>query len=700
MRRLAYTFCWILIINLLVSISARSAVAQVPSDSSEIAAFIDNWLSVVDAELEIDETVFQDLIEAPLNLNTCTYEDLALLPWLDPLLIGSFLVYRKERGRIENIDELATIPRWTPADQAGILPFVRIDNLTIDSLTKEPARRKHSTRTTKIHLVQQYSRRLDLSRGFNPGEDSTAFAGSAASIFTRLSAQVGNHIKIRLVADKDAGEQFVWHPATSTYGFDHVSGSIELKQIGFVKHIVAGDFGINTGQGLLFWRPYGNRRGAYPTRDPIKKRSGLMMAASREENVFHRGLALKLNLLPSLSLLAFHSQRSLDATVSSQITSTGRGPALTSFFTSGLHRTPAEMAKKDRQREIVSGGELRLTTSRLSVGITGYRSKYRFPFEASDALYKRFAFSASQLKGMSFHGSFQTNSVYAFAELARSYPGAIATMGGLFIKPFDRFQLLMVGRYYSPRYYAFHGHAFGKQRTNPRNEKGLYVGFNLLITPRWTLSGYADYYKFIWLRFGMAQPDSGHEHFLRIRYTPRKWLALLWQYRGIFAEKNKTFSPDANKLLRLNEPVQTHSLRYQLDFTFSSRLSFRFRAEAKLSSSNLESHQGYAFAQDITYHFGDLTKLKFRFSQFDSDGGLATLYFYEHDIQYRYSVAAFTGKGARNFILFKHHLNNNLSVEAKFSITQYERFRTIGSGLDTFSGKKIRNMRAQLIWQF
>lgn len=682
----------------LIIISAGGATAQAPVDTSAYAVFIEDWLSALDDALEIDEAAFQhltDLVEAPLNLNTCTYEELASLPWLDPILIGSFLRYRKENGGIESLDELATIPQWTSQDQAGILPFVRVD-----STKQTPAHVKRTSRANNVHFVQQYSRRLDLSRGFKSSDDSLAFAGSPAALFTRLSVQVGAHLKARFVADKDPGERIAWQPTASTYGFDHVSGSIELKQFGFINRLVVGDYRINMGQGLLFWRPYSNQRGLYPTRDPLKQHAGILMAASREENVFHRGLALKLELLPALSLLAFHSRRSLDATLSTQITPFGLSPAMASFFTSGLHRTPAEMAKKDQQREVITGGELRLTTSRLQVGLTGYRSQYRYPFQASNALYKRFAFSASQLSGASIHTTFQTNTAYVFAELARSFPGAIATLGGLLLKPFDRFRLLMVGRYYSPRFYTFHGHAFGKRRGNPNNEKGLYLGFDLPVTPQWMISGYVDFYDFIWLRFGMTQPDAGHEYFLRVRYTPRKWLVLLWQYRGKHAEASKLFNPEPNRLVRLNYPVHTHSLRYQLDFIFSSRLSFRFRAEAKLSGSTGAHHQGYAFAQDIAYSFGDHTKLRFRFSQFDSDGGLTTLYFYEHDIQYRYAVTAFTGKGARNFILFKHHLNSNLSVEAKYSITRYERVRTTGSGLDTFAGKRLRDVRAQLIWQF
>ncbi len=697
MRSIANTCYWITLNGRLIIISAGSVAAQALPDSADVAYFIENWLSAVDLELEIDETTFQhlqDLMEVPLDLNTCTSEELAQLPWLDPVLIGSFLRYRKEKGFIAAVTELEKIPQWTSLDQAGILPFVRVDSTNSISEQRSGG---NLFRFRKTQEVQQYNRRLDLPRGYGLSRDSTGFKGSPGSLYTRISTQLGPHLKVRIVADKDAGESIAWQPATSTYGFDHISGAVEFKHSGIIRHIVIGDFGINLGQGLLFWRSHGNQRGLYPTRDPVKQHPGLMMTGSREENAFYRGFAVQLHPRRAFSVLAFHSRRTIDANLE---TSLATNIGISSFSTSGLHRTDGELAKKDQQREILTGGELRLTTHRLRLGIAGYASQYRFPFHPSDALYKRHAFSASQLKGVSIHGAFQTKTTYLFAELARSFPGAIATLAGLLLKATDKFRLLILGRSYSPRYYAFHGHAFGKQRAAPQNEKGFYLGFNLAITPRFTLSGYADHYRYIWLRFNMPQPYSGHEHQLRMEYTPRNWVSLLWQYRGNHAERSNAPNVISNKVIQFNEWVTTHAFRHQLDFEFSNRLSFRFRADAKLSTNKLQHFQGYAFAQDISYLPGEHTKLIFTFSQFDSDGGLTTLYFYENDIRYRYAVAAFTGKGARNFLLFKHQINNHLSVETRYAITRYERVRTIGSGLDSYSGKRLRDIHAQLIWQF
>ena len=47
----------------------------------------------------------------------------------------------------------------------------------------------------------------------------------------------------------------------------------------------------------------------------MKRLSGIQVKASREENAFYRGLAAQLHVLPPLSLLVFHSQRTLDATL-------------------------------------------------------------------------------------------------------------------------------------------------------------------------------------------------------------------------------------------------------------------------------------------------------------------------------------------------------------------------------------------------
>ncbi len=73
------------------------------------------------------------------------------------------------------------------------------------------------------------------------------------------------------------------------------------------------------------------------------------------------------------------------------------------------------------------------------------------------------------------------------------------------------------------------------------------------------------------------------------------------------------------------------------------------------------------------------------------------MYAFENDLRYQYSIRAFSGNGSRNFILLRKRVGTFLSLEAKYSVTRYQHITQIGSGLDSFSGRLVREVRAQVI---
>ena len=86
-----------------------------------------------------------------------------------------------------------------------------------------------------------------------------------------------------------------------------------------------------------------------------------------------------------------------------------------------------------------------------------------------------------------------------------------------------------------------------------------------------------------------------------------------------------------------------------------------------------------------------------RFSLFNSDGGPATLYAYENDGRFRFTIRSFTGTGTHNFILLRKRIGTRLLVEAKYASTRFGRTTIKGAGADLYAGTLIREFNTQII---
>ncbi len=83
---------------------------------------------------------------------------------------------------------------------------------------------------------------------------------------------------------------------------------------------------------------------------------------------------------------------------------------------------------------------------------------------------------------------------------------------------------------------------------------------------------------------------------------------------------------------------------------------------------------------------------------FESGGKGATLYAYENDLRYRFSIRSFTGNGARNFLLLRKRVGTHLTFEVKYGTTLNRQISNTQAGAYIIPGKRIREVQAQFIW--
>ncbi|MCK7516995.1 MAG: hypothetical protein MZV64_04350 [Ignavibacteriales bacterium] len=147
-----------------------------------------------------------------------------------------------------------------------------------------------------------------------------------------------------ILVEKDPGEV--------SYS-DFKSFHLQVKDVGFVKNFIAGDYVLEFGQGLALWSPFGFSKGADAV-FPVKKKAGYLRPyTSAAEYRFFRGAAARISI-DDFNLTAFYANNTLDASLDSMTRE------ITSIIQTGLHRFESELSKKGASKSQLIGWCFRL----------------------------------------------------------------------------------------------------------------------------------------------------------------------------------------------------------------------------------------------------------------------------------------------------------------------------------------------------
>lgn len=666
-----------------VALGVETAAAQTPPDTVWAAPEADRLEAAAEREgSEVEAERLAWLMAHPVPLNTASAEDLAQIPGLSLALAHRIVAFRSERGPFAEVEALARLEGLTPAAVAALAPYLTV---------AAPPRRR-----LRGEVLQRFTRRLDLGRGYRPTADSLAarYLGTPERLLTRLTGRYGPW-EAALVLDKDPGERLRRPFEGRTLGMDFATASLGYQGAGLIEVAVLGDFALDFGRGLVLGRAGVQGKGPDPVSPLVRAGRGLAPHRSSEENRFFRGAGATLRLHPSLRLTAAFSRRRLDAALAGADT-LGR-PAFTERFdASGLHRTPAELARKDAARVGFAGGVLELTRPRWQVGAVGYTTRFAQPLHPEARPDLRFAFAGTSLTAGGLYGHLALGRTLVLADVVASRPGPWGGLVGLDARSPAGAEVVLALRAYPPRLAGPYGAAFGEQDGSPRNEQGLYAGLRLPLNAHWTLAGYADLYRFPWLRFGQTLPAGGADARLRLSYAPRPWLSLLAEARAKSADAAVVLDerPGAPRALGTSTRQEA---RLQGDYAFSHRLSLRLRldvAAARLPEAPRQ--RGTLLLHDVRLTVSPAFTAIARLALFDTDGYAARLYAYEHDLLYAFSVPALAGRGRRAYLLLRAAPTARLTLEAKAALLALDDVTSLGSGLDETPGRRQREIRLQV----
>lgn len=647
---------------------------------------LENFAHTNEEETE-DDAYWQQLEKFsrhPLNLNLADTEELKELGILNELQIESLLRYRNLFGKLVDVHELQAVPSWYPALIRRLMPFITIATAftTKEGLAKRFRQGSHS-------FLLRVAQVLEKSKGFeNPGA-GTGYEGSPQKIVARYRYTYKNLLQFGWLGDKDAGESFFRE--AQRYGFDFNSFHLFARKIGFLEALAVGDFTVNIGQGLIHWQSLSFKKSGETM--AVKKQSPVLRPYnSAGEFNFHRGLGVTVRK-KKIEVTGFISFRKLSANLEK---GAAQHAVVSSFQTSGYHRTTAEIARKNVLAQFAAGAIARYKAADWQLGINTVQYKFSIPVAKRDEPYNLHAIKGDDWSNYSFDYSYTHRNIHLFGEAAMDKNLHTAFINGCLISLDSRVDISFVYRRLAKEYQAMAASAF-TENASPSNENGLYTGLSIRPAPCWKLDAFADIYQFPWLKYLVGAPSYGKEFFLQLTCTPDKKLEI--QTR-LTRSCRLADTPANTTVMNYLSAVQRSVWQIQTNYIMSTAFTFRSRLQLLWLNGN-DKENGFSFYIDGIYK-PSLKPFSFsvRLQYFETSGYNSRLYAYENDVLYSSGIPALFGTGYRYYLIIQTKPIKQLSLGLRYAVTIYTSQSVIGTGLDQITGTSKREIKVQLLYTF
>ena len=664
--------------DLLERISERySEVSDKPVDFSEITEVTDH------------------LKNHPINLNNTNHEELSQLGSLNDRQINNLLNYIQAYGTVYSIYELSVVDGFDSATIRKIIPYISVGQ----EKEKHTLKFKDLLSSGRSQLLVRAQQVIQHQTGYNVADSilkknpNAGYLGSPLKLVFRYNYSFYDRISIGVSGDKDPGEQFF--KGAQKNGMDFYSGFLSLQNTGFLKQLTIGNFSADFGQGLTLCS--GISSGTIPGTGTIRRyERGIVPSQSTNEGNYLRGIAMVLKKW-NFRLSLFFSDHKRDANITNLDTVSNETKEVSTFSETGYHRTPGEIADKNAIREIISGGNLNFRSSIFSIGLTGFHSHWSADLEPKTYPYNIFTFREHENlnAGINFQASLRN--IFLFGEASGSRNGGMAFLSGIQLTPDPRLMLSISIRDYQRNYQDILSNALGQNSTNA-NEEGIMVSLNASLFAGLTLTGYADLYRYPWLKYRTDSPSQGSEYQVQSDYST-KFVKMFLRFRIQSKQINTTSDVDPVNLLT-DESIL--SLRYQADWQVSESLKLRSRIEGLRNGyANSGAAYGYLLSQSLTYKLPvKHLFLSTLYAIFDTDSYNERIFAYESDVLYGYSVPSYYGDGIRCMFMIEWDPCKTFELALRYDQTWYSDRTIIGTGLDVINGSTKSGIEVQLQVKF
>lgn len=643
-----------------------------------------------------------DMASKPVNLNSAKEDDLNAVPFLTAVHRKNLFAYLTSFGEVLSLYELQSIPGFDSVLIQRIQPFISVSpvsNLPAP-VPKNLVRFGHHT------LLLRYAQAFPQASGYAEPDSvqgdnpSKGYPGSPQRYYFRYNYSWFDKIRIGVAGEKDPGEQIF--KGAQPYGMDFYAAYLCLSNFGILKNLIIGNYKVSYGQGLTMGS--GLSLGSVPGfTTNLTALNGIRPATAMSEGLYLRGLAATLKL-KRVEISGFASYHPRDATIALIDSASQHIEEISSFSSTGYHRTGLELAKRNSVQELVCGGNINFSMAPnqqlgFKIGFSGVYYHYSATINPGYYPYNRYEFRGKYGLNTGLDFQVRYRGTYLFGEIARGRNGGLAWLTGLMSAPDTRVSVTLIVRNYPPEYQNIFSNAFGQNSLNA-NESGIYAAVNAAIHPKIDVSGYYDYFKFPWLKYRVDMPVSGQEFGTMLGWKISGNMAINLRFYQKNNQSNETSEP--NRITHNIVNSHTRSYRLGIEWLPCNGLILKTRVEAR-ESGNVSLHPAlgvliYQDAQIKTLKWPE--SLTMRFALFDIPDYNTRIYTYEPEVLYGYSVPAYQGRGMRACLLLKFRISGKADLWLRGGITSYSDRNTVGTGLDMTKGNIRGDLTGQLLIRF
>jgi len=641
-----------------------------------------------ESELEILEEQRLFLLEHPIDINHCSKEELIQCGLFNEIHVNAILNHRDRFGNFICIEELQVIEGFTESFLRTIQNYI----VTNQPLLDDRFRIRSVLKNMHSEILFRTQRIIEEQSGYSRLDGSSAYMGDPNKLYGRYRITNGNYLSAGFTFEKDAGEKIEF--SNRQVGFDFFSGHLYLRPNTFIKAIALGDYRLQFGQGLIVWA--GPSFGKSAEVMNLKRiGGGIRPFTSAAEFGFYRGAAISLGSA-FWQLDCWASVNRIDASISD--TNSFYQSQIETILQSGLHRTSSELLNRKREQKKDFGIHFSFLFHQWKLEFTSQITTFSNEISKNDKPYNQFEPYGKRFFNSSISYSRQYRNFNFFGETAIDKAGNISTLNGFLLMPDSKFSISLLNRHYPRENFSMNGDPF-RENTRTANEDGTFVGVQWNFKRTLKLSGYVDFYRFQWLKYGIDAPSNGKEWLLQFVSTPSRTTELYFRIRC----RMNVVSTDIDAA-PIDVQASTHSYNLRFNARWKVGTSLFLQSRVELVSSDLfasNSGQGNYIAQDFSYKpIGKPYQFSTRIAFYNSSSYDYRIYAYEQNVPGAAGIPSFSGNGIRYYFLLRLRINKAMDVWARFGRSVYFDDEIIGSGNDEINGDRKSDVSLQLRVKF
>lgn len=523
--------------------------------------------------------------------------------------------------------------------------------------------------TSKVNPKLIYRIRNQSRFGEIRGIEEDNFTGDDIDLFQRLIYKEENLYGI-IQTKKAVGESNI---------NEFMSGSLGYND-GITK-IIVGDFVPSVGFGSVFWTAFAPTKGSDVISPTMRLTKGIEPNKSTINFNIFRGVYGEYNfdltdyddkfkLAPQvnskLKLRLWYANNDKTATINENNEVTGI--SITPKF-----RTDREISKRDNLNEKNQTINLEYQSSKNIFGLIYTQFQYDKTINPNS----NFIFDSNNVRLLSYYSLINFDNFAISNEIVidpkMNYSVKLSTQNNL-----GKLIWSNQFRYSNPDIRSMYGYNFGELGEIP-NQISFYNAFEYKFDKKLRFYQYSEIYNSIDKYSNLTSIQKGIDLFLETEYLIANNTKLINRLKY----ENKM---QAANLSGFNQRVSYDRSRYEMRLELQTlldkdtRIKVRYESNYLTFSDYFSNESGNLAYLELQHNLLDDFKFFIRYSVFNTNSFNSAIWQYEYAMAGYTTTTALYGKGSRFFITALYDLNQNISINLRYSSTLFNFMESIGSG--------------------